>query len=177
MISSIIDEPVHIVKYDPSWPQSFDHEKRLLLSSADETVIGIEHIGSTAVPQLMAKPIIDIMIGITNYPPSNKLLTILSSIGYTSFGEAGVPERVYLTKRGPKNFNLALVTFGGSHWQRNLKFRNYLRQNPDVCHQYEEIKQAALETGAQELLSYSSFKNKFLNSVFEKIDQEKYLKC
>jgi GrpB-like predicted nucleotidyltransferase (UPF0157 family) len=164
-----IDESVHIVPYDPQWPIFFLKEKKQLSEGLTEEVIDIEHIGSTSVPGLRAKSIVDIMIGIKKYPPSNELIAMLYSKGYLSYGEAEVPGRIYLIKRGIKNFNLAVVAFNGDHWKTNLKFRDYLRQHPEVCRQYEEIKQAALASGARQLLSYSDFKRAFLQSILSKI--------
>lgn len=69
-----IDEPVHIVPYDDQWPKSFEQEKERLKRALNKQYLEFEHIGSTSVPELSSKPIIDMMIGVENYPPSNELI-------------------------------------------------------------------------------------------------------
>jgi GrpB-like predicted nucleotidyltransferase (UPF0157 family) len=99
------------------------------------------------------------------------LINKLCSSGYSYYGEAGIPERLYLTRRGQKNFNLAVVLFEGKHWENNLKFRNFLRKHPEECREYEKIKSQAIDSGANRLLSYSEFKKEFLQYLFDKMNR------
>ena len=164
-----IDEPVHIVAYNDRWPELFELEKERIKHALTTQSIAIEHIGSTSVPGLKAKPIIDIMIGINSFPPSESLIRQLCALGYTFKGEAGVPGRLYFTRRGQQSFNLAVVLLNGEHWTTNIKFMNYLRKHPEECQEYEKIKSAAIESGATMLLSYSDFKRDFILSILKKI--------
>lgn len=168
-IKTLIDEVVHIVPYDSEWPTDFLQEKMRLEQRVNDPSIVFEHIGSTSISGMCSKPIIDIMIGIKNYPPSLEWINKLCSLGYSYYGEAGVPERLYFTHRGKKNYNLAVVLFEGSHWKLNIMFRDFLREHPDDCHDYKEIKTCAINSGANQLISYSDFKKGFIDKLFEKI--------
>jgi GrpB-like predicted nucleotidyltransferase (UPF0157 family) len=162
-----IDEPVHIVPYDDQWPRLFEQEKKRLNQALDN--LEFEHIGSTSVVGLSSKPIIDIMIGVESYPPSNEHILQICALGYSFHGEANVPGRLYFTRRGQYNFNLAVVLLYKEHWLTNIKFRNYLRNHPQECQEYERIKRAAISSGATTLLSYSEFKKEFITDILKKL--------
>lgn len=162
-----IDEPVIITPFNPKWPQEYLDEKNALMSHLKNSIKGIEHIGSTAVPGLDAKPIIDIMIGIGSYPPAKEWIRQVEDLGYNCFGEAGVPGRLYFTKRGKVKFNLAVVEFEGRHWINNLKIRNYLQTHPKAALEYSRLKAKALQVGADTLLQYSQFKERFLQNLLK----------
>jgi GrpB-like predicted nucleotidyltransferase (UPF0157 family) len=163
-----IDEPVHVVDYDVDWPVSFEAEcerLRVALRSAGQ----IEHIGSTAVPGLPSKPIIDIMLGVQIYPPSDGLVKTVAALGYESLGEAGVPERRYFRRRGAKeNFNLHVVRHGGNQWTSNLALREYLRSSAEARAKYVAVKRSALALGATNLLAYSAAKSQVLAELLQK---------
>jgi GrpB-like predicted nucleotidyltransferase (UPF0157 family) len=164
-----IDEPVHIVPYDDQWPKLFEQEKERLKQALNKQHLEFEHIGSTSVAGLSAKPIIDIMIGVKSYPPSNELILQICALGYSFHGEANVPGRLYFTRRNQHNFNLAIVLLYKEHWLANIKFRNYLRCHPQERQEYERIKSAAISSGATTLLSYSEFKKEFVGDILKKL--------
>ncbi len=115
----------------------------------------IEHIGSTAVAGMLAKPIIDIMVGVK--------ATRASAIGlerleYEDMGEAGVPGRRYFRRRGTTNFNIAVVDLDDAHWKANLALRDYLRADPRAAAEYADEKLSALRDSAGMLLAYSNHK-------------------
>ena len=107
-----LDEPVHVVPYNAAWPSHFEAEREKLTRSLGLPLDNIVHIGSTAVPGLIAKPIVDIMIGVTVFSPAPDLTDALVSLEYQAFGEAGVPRRLYFAHRGNQSFNIAVVEYG-----------------------------------------------------------------
>jgi GrpB-like predicted nucleotidyltransferase (UPF0157 family) len=119
----------------------------------------IQHIGSTAVADLIAKPIIDIMIGVAAYPPPTLLIKRLQEIGYKCLGEAGVPERLYFRRRAVDCFNVHVVLLGGCHWLNNLSLRDLLRSEPAARQRYEAAKLDAVRAGHNMLLAYSNAKS------------------
>lgn len=149
----MLDEPIHLCAYDEQWPTLFVTEARRIAAALPGDV-AIEHIGSTSVPGLLAKPIIDLMIG-----ASSDLRSALVALGYEDLGEAGVPGRIYLRRRAETAFNIALVERGGSIWIANLALRDFLRANPDAAREYAETKRCACESGARSLLAYSEYKS------------------
>lgn len=159
-----LDEPVHLCVYDTIWPEQFATEAARIsvILPAD---VAIEHIGSTSVPGLLAKPIIDIMAGLEPWHESLGVRSALVDLGYEDMGEAGVPGRIYLRRRDAVFFNIALVARGGSIWTANLALRDYLRENSDAAREYAAVKRAAVESGRRYLLAYSEYKGVVLNRL------------
>jgi GrpB-like predicted nucleotidyltransferase (UPF0157 family) len=153
-----VDEFVHLEDPDSRWPQLFTSEQRRLADSLSVSQARIEHIGSTAVPGVIAKPIIDIMMGVDVYPPPPVDIDRVSTLGYECLGEAGVPGRLYLRRRGPRNFNLHWVKMEGPIWQNNIQLREYLAASPDARARYSATKLQAVQNGATQLLAYSAAK-------------------
>ncbi len=160
---NVPDEEITLEPYDPAWPGEFATERsRVSPVLADYP---LEHVGSTAVPGLLAKPVIDMMLGLPSYPPTDDLLSRLGILGYENIGEAGVPGRVYLRLHGARSFNLHLVQRGGEHWTNNLALRELLRRDPVARERYAAGKQAAVAGGANRLLGYSAAKNPVVSEL------------
>jgi GrpB-like predicted nucleotidyltransferase (UPF0157 family) len=123
------------------------------------------HIGSTAVPGLMAKPIIDMMLGLPRYPPPDEVINRLIILGYQDMREAGVPGRRYLRLRETQGFNVHVVERGGEHWTSNLRLRDHLRADAGARERYAAAKQAAVANGGHRLLAYSAAKQAALSEL------------
>jgi GrpB-like predicted nucleotidyltransferase (UPF0157 family) len=154
----MLDESVHLEPYDPAWEQAFYSERERLWKGLGLALATIEHIGSTAVPGLLAKPIVDIMIGVTQFPPSAAWREALIALGYEALGEAGVPGRLYFRHRNRVSHNVHVVEHCGTHWISNLALRDYLRSSSEAAGRYESAKRAAIAAGATTLLTYSEAK-------------------
>jgi GrpB-like predicted nucleotidyltransferase (UPF0157 family) len=162
-----IDELVHIVEYDPTWPAIFVAEQARVSAALAVSLQRLEHIGSTAVRELPAKPIVDIMLGTDNWPPAASIGQAITGLGYESLGEAGVPERLYFRLRGQSDFNLHVVRFAGHHWQSNIALRDYLRNHEAARIRYGQAKRAAIASGAARLLAYSDAKSPIVANLLE----------
>jgi GrpB-like predicted nucleotidyltransferase (UPF0157 family) len=170
-VSANVDEPVEITDYDPRYEGRYRAERdrvRLGLATAS---LKFEHIGSTAVPGLAGKPVVDLMLGAS--PPVwaalEELRPRVVALGYEDLGEAGVPGRISFRKRTAlRAFNLALVEEGGAHWRDNLSLRDYLRAHPEEAARYAEAKRAAIAGGATTLLAYSAARTNVLTALVEK---------
>ena len=137
------DEPIHVVPYDLAWPIRFDEERRLL-----EPVIGkwatggIHHVGSTAVPGLASKPVIDILVGVKTLDSSRSAFDPLAELGYLY---APYRESVmhWFCKPDPahRTHHLHLVPTGSQRYQDELTLRDFLRARPDIALKYQQIKQ------------------------------------
>lgn len=159
-----LDEPIELSPYDPSWPELFAEES-MRLRAVLPTDARIEHIGSTAVVGMLAKPTIDIMVGVQG-PRASAIG--LERLNYEEMGEAGVPGRRYFRRRGRTNFNIAVVDLHGVHWKANLAFRDYLRNDPRAAAEYVEGKQTAIREGATMLLAYSSHKAETIAALLKR---------
>jgi GrpB-like predicted nucleotidyltransferase (UPF0157 family) len=165
-----LDEAVEIADYDPHRAGRFRGERdRLRLGLATAT-LKFEHIGSTAVPGLGGKPIVDLMLGAP--PPAwaalDELRARVVALGYEDLGEAGVPGRIYFRRRALRAFNLALVELDGPLWRDNIALRDYLSTHPEEAAAYDGAKRAAIAGGATTLLTYSAAKAPLLGALTEK---------
>lgn len=118
---------------------------------------------------MLAKPIIDIIVGV---PGTSTPEIDLEQLKYEDLGEAGVPGRRYLRRRGSTNFNIAVVDLDGAHWKANLAFRDYLRKDPRAAAEYAERKRRAIQCGATMLLAYSDHKAETIAALLQRAPTE-----
>jgi GrpB-like predicted nucleotidyltransferase (UPF0157 family) len=153
-----IDEPITIEAYNPAWAAQFAGESGVLCLALSVEPSRVEHIGSTAVVGMQAKPIVDIMLGLDSFPPLPALSLQLCSLGYEAFGEAGVPGRHYFRKHGPTAFNVQATLFRSPLWRDNLLLRDFLIAHPAEARRYADQKLRAVDAGHSTLLAYSAAK-------------------
>lgn len=134
------DSPVRLEPHDPAWLEQFEEEGVVLLEALQDAARDIEHVGATSVPDLPARPVVDIMVGVDTLQSVSRHVVALQQIGYEYLGEAGISERLLFRKRDGRAFDLSVVLHGGEHWQRNLRIRDYLRAHPDVVEEFGERK-------------------------------------
>jgi len=163
-----INESIQLSEYDPSWYSLFLKERQRLQEALSLQLADIEHIGSTAVPGLVSKPVIDIMLGVKKLPPNKSVVKILEELGYVSVGEAGVPHRWYCVYRESVSFNLHIVIKNGTHWLNNCAVRDYLITHQFEREQYAMRKRKAMESRAVTLLSYSKAKEDFMKNLLKR---------
>jgi GrpB-like predicted nucleotidyltransferase (UPF0157 family) len=152
-----IDEPVHLSAYDPRWPVRYAREATRIREALAGLAVAVEHIGSTAVPGLIAKPIVDVMVGVAATTPRDAVARALVPLGYDDCGEVA-PGRRYLRRRGGEPCNVHVMAYAGALWEANLRFREQLRAHPEAARRYAEAKRAAV-AAAPMLLAYSKLKD------------------
>jgi GrpB-like predicted nucleotidyltransferase (UPF0157 family) len=168
--SSTTGEQVVIVEYNPLWPLLFAEEKARILALLSPWVEGVEHIGSTSVTGLGAKPIIDIMVGITHLAAAPECIRRLEAIGYEYVPkhEAVMPERRYFHK-GPRQFarthHLHMVETTSAFWDEHLLFRDYLRAHPATAREYYDLKQQLAARFRSDRGAYTDAKTSFIERV------------
>lgn len=153
--------------HDSSWPASFRAERDRILAAVGDLVIELEHVGSTSVPGLAAKPIVDMLAGVCNVEAAAVRAGDLLSIGYEDFG-LQVPGRQLFARGGPANeatHHLHLVTHGTPAWLDPLRFRDRLRADPELAQRYAQLKREMAAAHGRDIKSYSEGKNAFVRSV------------
>lgn len=135
-------ELISLVEHDPHWKIEFQEEKKKLLETLYPVPAAIHHVGSSAVPNLKSKPIIDIAVEATEYPPSQDLIDRLSFLGYHYRGESGISGRSWFTKGNPRKFNLHFCKQGSVVIKNQLIFRDCLLKNERLRREYEALKSA-----------------------------------
>lgn len=161
----MIDEAVTLVDYDPAWPELFAHERDLLRQTLGDVIIAIHHVGSTAIPGLRAKPIIDICIESEIYPPNEAVIEALTKLGFTHHGEAGVPGRHWFAKGHPRTHHINWCPVKGAIAQSAIKFRDVLRANFALAEEYANVKSDSAAKHRIDGLEYNQDKEPFIRSV------------
>ena len=159
------DEAVRLVESDPGWAAKFEDERRRLTPVLSPWLAGeVEHIGSTAVPGLLAKPIVDIAARVFSLEAACAAIPVLEGLGYLY-----APYRArqhWFCKPSPsrREFHLTLLE-GDAEWARRLAFRNLLRADAAVAHAYAEVKQGAARQYATDREAYTDAKSRFVDAV------------
>jgi GrpB-like predicted nucleotidyltransferase (UPF0157 family) len=169
---SDVDEPISICDHDPSWPAHCEQEQQRVRDVLGPIVLATEHFGSSAVPGLVSKPIIDILVGVRDLAEAKLRAPALAELGYEDFGEIFVPGRLYLRKRGAlPHFNVAITELGSPFWTTNLIVRDYLRVHPHEVTEYAWHKREAVQQGATMFSSYSQAKEPFLSALRQRAER------
>jgi len=168
-LAQAIVEEVRISAHDSRWVAQFVAERDRLLGILPGRFAAIEHVGSTAVPRLSAKPIIDILAGVSALSDADALLDPLCMHGYETCAEfnATLPDRRWLMRHalGRRTHHLHLVVFGGAQWVQHLQFRDVLRADSAIMARYEHLKQELAELHRHDRGAYTYAKTAFIDEV------------
>lgn len=166
-------QPIVIVEYNLGWPAMFEEEKARILGAIGDKIVAIEHIGSTAVPGLGAKPIIDMLAAVRRMHDSLECIEPLKELDYDYYFYPEFPERcVFIDGTiGGSSHHLHMTEFMSGFWKDKILFRNYLRAHADVAQEYYRLKlEWAEKYGAdrEKYLDYTNAKDEFISQVLEK---------
>lgn len=169
--SSTDDAPIEVLEYDPAWPVLFEAERRLLQELLVPWLAGpVEHIGSTAVPGLPAKPIIDIMAPVHSLAGSTAAIAAASALNYLYYPYK--PEQLHwFCKPCPahRTHHLHLVPLGSTLWQQRLAFRDALRVSTDLAARYAALKRRLAVAYRHDREGYTEAKGPFIAQVLAKV--------
>jgi GrpB-like predicted nucleotidyltransferase (UPF0157 family) len=167
---------IEIVPYDPAWPARFEAEKELLREIFAATRIRVEHIGSTAVVGLGAKPVIDILLGVDALSVVEARIPDLIARDYEYIRryEAEFPERRLFAKpqQRPRHVHLHAVECSTAFWERQLLFRDFLRHRPEVAAEYAVLKTRLAAQFGGDRDGYARAKTPFIEGVVERARRE-----
>ncbi|WP_409346490.1 GrpB family protein [Paenibacillus sp. MBLB4367] len=163
-------EEVVVTGHNPEWENEYEREKGKIADALNDILAGIEHIGSTSVPGLAAKPVIDMMAGVLELSDlTEKHVDALRSLGYTHVDHSHFPERKFF-RRGEwraGTHHLHVYRINGTHWRSNLLFRNYLRSHPAAMQEYHELKVTLISKHKQDRAAYTEAKAPFIQSIIQ----------
>ncbi len=163
-----IHEQVHIAPYEPAWPELFWQERERLLSLFPQ-LLAVEHFGSTAVPGMAAKPIIDILAGVASMEAADAVFERVLSAGYTTLREfnAALADRRWFMRSadGQRTHHLHVVVHRGRVWADRLRFRDLLRSNPRLAHSYSQLKAELAGRFQHDREAYTDAKAEFVASA------------
>jgi GrpB-like predicted nucleotidyltransferase (UPF0157 family) len=159
-----------VVDYDPSWPAMFDDERRRIEAALGPLVLAVEHIGSTSVAGLAAKPIIDLLVGVTSraeFVPRG--IEALRAVGYAYLPEyeSWLPGELFFRKGPPGPWTHHVHAMETSHprWQHRLLFRDYLRAHPEAASAYGKLKRDLAAAFGDDIAGYRNAKAAFCEAT------------
>ena len=162
-------KPIEVVPYDPAWPQVFETEAILITHALGENCLAVHHIGSTSVPGLAAKPIIDIVPAVRDITQVDQVAEKMKNLGYAVKGEHGMLFRRYFQKDTPQgSYNVHVFESENSEVVRHLKFRDWMRSHPEDRDAYAALKQNLAAQFPHDMMGYCFGKDAFVAAIDEK---------
>jgi GrpB-like predicted nucleotidyltransferase (UPF0157 family) len=165
--------PFRVVEYDPRWPSMYEEARAEIVARCGRLVRAVEHVGSTSVPGLAAKPIIDIMAGVGSLDDAPSLVAPLAAVGFEYVPKDDQPNRLFFRRgeRGAGTHHLHVVEFGGAEWRRHLLFRDRLRADDEKAREYARLKRELAAAHAEDRGAYTEAKTPFIARVVEEAER------
>ena len=163
--------PIHVVDYDPGWVGEFERQKTQITSALGDQVVVLEHAGSTSVPGLAAKPVIDMYLAL-RAPLRPQDIRAMADLGYEHLGEAGLKDRDFFVRESPPPCNLHCYPAGHPQWDRHLAFRDWLRSHPGGARAYAKLKGDLALRFPADRMAYTEAKSEFIEAALAgKLDE------
>lgn len=164
-----VDMPVLLVDYDPTWPRMFEVERQLIMEAAQGLIVDVLHIGSTAIPGMRAKPIIDVCALVGSLDDAPACISLLRSIEYyyAPYAEDREPDRRWFCKPHPaaRTHHLHLTPSGSRFLRERIAFRDYLRGDRETADRYRVLKERLSLDFANDRDAYTDAKSDFVRDV------------
>jgi GrpB-like predicted nucleotidyltransferase (UPF0157 family) len=166
------NEEFELSDYDPKWSENFAVEADLIAEALGEQVVEVKHVGSTSIPGLRAKPIIDILVAVEEFAPLDDYSRQLEPLGYFHHPHDAEDERLFFWKGTPRTHHLHIVEFMTWEHQRHLVFRDYLRAHPEMAEWYEQVKQELSLIFKGNRPAYTKGKTAFIKTIMARAVEE-----
>lgn len=156
--------------YNPRWPAMFEEERGRIARAVSPWLAEIKHVGSTAVPGLDAKPVIDTMVGLESMAGADHYVEPLVELGYSYWEEGVMPHHRLFVKfvdeaQTARTHNLHLVEAGAWYWRERLLFRDYLRDHPEMAREYAWLKRGLASQHRDDREAYTAAKAEFVSTI------------
>jgi GrpB-like predicted nucleotidyltransferase (UPF0157 family) len=162
---------VRIVPHDIEWARLYQHERARLAETLGPHVLDIQHVGSTAIPGILAKPILDIALAVAHFEAATVCIAPLEECGYLYRGENGIPRRHYFVLRAPHSdttqVHLHMHEIHSFEWVNLLLFRDYLRAHPQEAQSYQKLKQTLATQFRHDRQAYTEGKAAFVANILD----------
>jgi GrpB-like predicted nucleotidyltransferase (UPF0157 family) len=168
-------DSIRMVEYDPAWPDLFRAEAARLITGLEGTALDVQHIGSTAVPGLAAKPVVDIMIGVADMDDLAGLVERLGCLDYTHVPIDEGKERYLFFTGMPRRYHVHVVSQGSWTFWKHILFRDYLMDHPSAQEDYEALRFVLASKFVHDRSAYVQGKTGFIEMVVQQAVTERCL--
>lgn len=159
---------VFVVPHDPRWTAEFARESPVVAEAMGDVLLAIHHIGSTAIPGICAKPIVDMLAVVRDLSVLEERTGRLEALGYEALGEFGIPGRRYFRKddrEGNRTHQVHTFQEGSPQIERHLAFRDFMRVHPDCALEYDALKRRLAELYPADISNYTDGKDEFIREM------------
>jgi|SRR6476661_7546412 len=159
---------VEVVPHDPTWRGAFETESKQIALALGENVIAIHHIGSTAIPQIHAKPIIDMLVEVKDILKIDTHSSEMEALGYQAMGEFGISGRRFFRKgneAGIRTHHLHGFEVNSAQIERHLAFRDYMIAHSEAAQEYSELKRKLAQKYFDNIQAYMDGKDGFIKEI------------
>ena len=174
-------EKSSVVEHSKEWAEKYSKEAEIIKKVLNSEITDIQHIGSTAISGLSAKPIIDIAVLVKSIENISHFTELLEKIGYNYKPDMSSVERIFLRKGDPAEYHLSIACSIHTFWERQIFFRDYLKSHPEYIKEYENLKKETIKElpeGDFKDLSrskgYSAKKSPFIEKILKLAQEEKF---
>ncbi|QOR65358.1 GrpB family protein [Cytobacillus suaedae] len=163
---------VEVTSYNPTWTKSYQSEAKRIQTIFSPILVNIYHIGSTSIPGLSAKPVIDILVEVSSLEKVDDFNQDMEKLDYEARGENGIPKRRYFQKGGDnRTHHVHIFEKGNTEIERHVTFRDYLRNHPQEADQYGALKEELAEKFPYDIEKYILGKDSLVKELDEKAKQ------
>jgi GrpB-like predicted nucleotidyltransferase (UPF0157 family) len=153
--------PIVLVPHDPHWARAFEEARVAIMEACGDHVLDVLHVGSTAIPGLAAKPVIDLMALLRRHDDAFACVSAMAALGFEFRGEAGIGGRHFFRKRHPRTHHVHMYRSDHPEVGRHIRFRDYMRQHPEEGSAYEVLKRDLAARFGGDTRAYSAAKTEF----------------
>lgn len=158
---------IEVVDYDPTWPSRFESEQESIARAFGPRAVDIQHVGSTAVMGLPAKPVIDILLAVEDMSRPHEVVNVMTSLGYTNVPHDEDDRRLFFCKGMPRSHHVHVVKqFSWTYW-KHIIFREYLRENEAAREEYALLKRQLADAHRHDRAAYVAGKTAFIEGALQ----------
>ncbi|MYL64288.1 GrpB family protein [Bacillus hwajinpoensis] len=165
---------VNLIEYNTDWESQFDYEKKRIIAAIGDKIVGIEHIGSTSIKGLKAKPVIDILVGIKDLNSTSAFVQPLSEVEFEYVPKPELTDRRFFRKGlwGKGTAHLHICKIHSTEWVEKIMFRDYLRKHPKIAEEYALLKSELATKYNYDRSAYTQQKEPFIKEIIRKAKRE-----
>jgi GrpB-like predicted nucleotidyltransferase (UPF0157 family) len=159
---------VEVVSHNPKWQEAFEVESKCVADALGENAVAVHHVGSTAIPSIYAKPIIDLLVEVKDIFNVDEQSLAMDALGYRVLGEFGISGRRFFLKdsqEGIRTHHVHIFEVASAQVERHLSFRDYMNAHPEDAQKYSELKRKLAREHPTNIDGYMDGKNEFIKDI------------